>query len=113
MLDFRRFDYITATDFFYVIAITCIFLGLVYFFLRFAKPYVLNQIVKKEKGNIHVDEIRYVPNIGHICIITIKQQQFVTISSKTGTSIAPLIDMYHANKVGAISENIYLGREPS
>lgn len=109
MLGFRRLDYVDSTDFLYVLGITCLFLCAVYWALKFAKPYFLNQLVKKKESNIQVDEIRYVPNVGHICVLTVKQQSFVTISNKAGVGIAPLLN--DINNKDIVSNEVNTGQE--
>lgn len=109
MPGFRRLDYVDSTDFLYVLGITCLFLCAVYWALRLSKPYFMNQFVKKKESNIQVDEIRYVPNVGHICVLTVKQQSFVTISNKAGVGIAPLL--IDVNNKENVSNEVGTGHE--
>ena len=49
------------------------------------------------------------PNVGHICVLTVKQQSFVTISNKAGVGIAPLlIDL---NNKENVSNEVGTGHE--
>jgi len=92
MSSFRRLDYVDLSDFLYVIGVTGIFLSAIYFLLKFAKPYLLSHVVvSKKESSIQVEEVKHVPNVGHVCVLSVKQSYFVAVSSKVGVSIAPLV----------------------
>lgn len=109
MLGFRRLDYVDTYDFLYVLGVAGLFLGAVYVLLKFAKPYFSHAIVKKKESNIQVEEIRYVPNVGYVCILKVKQQNFVTVSNKAGVSITPLLD--DTDSKGIVSDKVDIGQE--
>lgn len=109
MSSFRRLDYVDVSDFLYVLGVTGLFLGAVYIMLKFSKPYFLNPIVKKKESNMQVEEIRYVPNVGHVCVLKVKHQSFVAVSNKTGVGIVPLLG--DTNDKPIVSGKVNIGQE--
>jgi hypothetical protein len=73
-------------------------LAITYVVLLFSKEKLKRHLgLKHEQKKIDIIETRFVPKIGHVCLLSISKKEFLIVSSASGVAISPLSELPEEN----------------
>ena len=94
MQSFRSEDAISAGYILYVLGTLCLILLITYCVLYVSRNRLKIFLGKKNQRKIiELLETKYIPKVGHICVVTISNNKFVVVNSANGVAVSPINDI--------------------
>lgn len=98
MQTFRTTDAISMGYIFYVLFALLVVLAITYGVLLFSREKLKKHLgLKSEPKRIDVIETKFVPKIGHVCLLSISKKEFLIVSSASGVAISSLSEPSEEN----------------